>query len=180
MYIIPIELYTYKTKSKIEGLIGCSSLTKNKIMKHIEICMQSILSKEYPSWISLLIQKRYVSIPDRKVPSSNMYINQYTHNCDNHLKKKQKREVYYRNEKKSDRMVNLLNNKGVQLNKSHAFIIYLFPYRNHFTSSKSTVSLYEQHAYTCCNYIANPKISIHKQPQLLTTKVRFLFINNEM
>lgn len=46
--------------------------------------------------------------------------------------------------------------------------------------SKSTVSLYEQLAYTCCNYIANPKISIHKQPQLLTTKVRFLFINKEM
>lgn len=48
------------------------------------------------------------------------------------------------------------------------------------TSSKSTVSLYEQLAYTCCNYIANPKISIHKQPQLLTAKVRFLFINKEM
>ena len=46
--------------------------------------------------------------------------------------------------------------------------------------SKSTVSLYEQLAYTCCNYIANPKISIHKQPQLLTAKVRFLFINKEM
>ena len=39
------------------------------------------------------------------------------------------------------------------------------------TSSKSTVSLYEQLAYTCCNYIANPKISIHKQPQLLTAKI---------
>lgn len=47
-------------------------------------------------------------------------------------------------------------------------------------SSKSTASLYEQLAYTCCNYIANPKISIHKQPQLLTAKVRFLFINKEM
>lgn len=35
MYIIPIELYIYKTKSKIEGLIERSSLTKNKIMKHI-------------------------------------------------------------------------------------------------------------------------------------------------
>lgn len=50
----------------------------------------------------------------------------------------------------------------------------------YITSSKSTVSLYEQLAYTCCNYIANPKISIHKQPQLLTAKVRFLFINKEM
>lgn len=48
------------------------------------------------------------------------------------------------------------------------------------SSSKSTASLYEQLAYTCCNYIANPKISIHKQPQLLTAKVRFLFINKEM
>lgn len=46
--------------------------------------------------------------------------------------------------------------------------------------SKSTLSQYEQLAYTCCNYIANPKISIHKQPQLLTAKVRFLFINKEM
>ena len=59
-------------------------------------------------------------------------------------------------------------------------VYYLFLYRNHLTSSKSTASLYEQLAYTCCNYIANPKISIHKQPQLLTTKVRFLFINKEM
>ena len=41
----------------------------------------------------------------------------------------------------------------------------------YITSSKSTVSLYEQLAYTCCNYIANPKISIHKQPQLLTAKI---------
>ena len=52
--------------------------------------------------------------------------------------------------------------------------------RRKLPSSKSTVSLYEQLAYTCCNYIANPKISIHKQPQLLTAKVRFLFINKEM
>lgn len=37
--------------------------------------------------------------------------------------------------------------------------------------SKSTLSQYEQLAYTCCNYIANPKISIHKQPQLLTAKI---------
>lgn len=43
--------------------------------------------------------------------------------------------------------------------------------RRYFSSSKSTVSLYEQLAYTCCNYIANPKISIHKQPQLLTAKI---------
>lgn len=55
----------------------------------------------------------------------------------------------------------------------HIGIVYL-------TSSKSTLSQYEQLAYTCCNYIANPKISIHKQPQLLTAKVRFLFINKEM
>ena len=48
------------------------------------------------------------------------------------------------------------------------------------SSSKSTLSQYEQLAYMCCNYIANPKISIHKQPQLLTAKVRFLFINNVM
>jgi len=41
----------------------------------------------------------------------------------------------------------------------------------YISSSKSTVSLYEQLAYTCCNYISNPKISIHKQPQLLTAKV---------
>ena len=56
-------------------------------------------------------------------------------------------------------------------------VYYLFPYRNHFTSSKSTVSLYEQLAYTCCNYIANPKISIHKQPQLFTAKVQIYLIN---
>lgn len=43
--------------------------------------------------------------------------------------------------------------------------------RRKLPSSKSTVSLYEQLAYTCCNYIANPKISIHKQPQLLTAKI---------
>ena len=59
-------------------------------------------------------------------------------------------------------------------------IYYSFIYQTYLTSSKSTLSQYEQLAYTCCNYIANPKISIHKQPQLLTAKVRFLFINNVM
>ena len=59
-------------------------------------------------------------------------------------------------------------------------VYYVSTFRHYLTSSKSTVSLYEQLAYTCCNYIANPKISIHKQPQLLTAKVRFLFINKEM
>ena len=69
----------------------------------------------------------------------------------------------------------------MQLVEMHAFAIvcYLFTYRNYFTSSKSTASLYEQLARTCCKYSANPKISIHKQPQLFTAKVRFFTENNE-
>ena len=63
---------------------------------------------------------------------------------------------------------------------SSLILIYCIFSDLYFTSSKSTLSQYEQLAYTCCNYIANPKISIHKQHTLLFTKVRFLFINNEM
>ncbi len=50
------------------------------------------------------------------------------------------------------------------------FILY-------FTSSKSTASLYEQLARTCCKYSANPKISIYKQPQLFTAKIQIYLIN---
>ena len=55
-------------------------------------------------------------------------------------------------------------------------VYYLFPYRNHLTPSKSTRYIYQRLAYTCCKYNANPKISIHKQPQLLTAKVRIYLI----
>lgn len=43
--------------------------------------------------------------------------------------------------------------------------------------SKSTASLYEQLARTCCKYSANPKISIYKQPQLFTAKIQIYLIN---
>ena len=56
-------------------------------------------------------------------------------------------------------------------------VYYLFTYRNHLTSSKSTASLYEQLARTCCKYSANPKISIYKQPQLFTAKIQIYLIN---
>ena len=52
--------------------------------------------------------------------------------------------------------------------------------RREFSSSKSTLSQYEQLAYTCCNYIANPKISIHKQHKLSLAKVHFFPISNVM
>ena len=55
------------------------------------------------------------------------------------------------------------------------FIYYLVNY--YLTSSKSTASLYEQLARTCCKYSANPKISIHKQPQLFTAKIQIYLIN---
>lgn len=42
---------------------------------------------------------------------------------------------------------------------------------------KSTASLYEQLARTCCKYSANPKISIYKQPQLFTAKIQIYLIN---
>lgn len=67
----------------------------------------------------------------------------------------------------------------MQLVEMHAFAIvcYLFTYRNYFTSSESTASLYEQLARTCCKYSANPKISIHEQPQLFTAKIQIYLIN---
>lgn len=52
--------------------------------------------------------------------------------------------------------------------------------RRKLPSSKSTLSQYEQLAYTCCNYIANPKISIHKQHKLSLAKVHFFPISNVM
>ena len=55
------------------------------------------------------------------------------------------------------------------------FFYYLVNY--YLTSSKSTASLYEQLARTCCKYSANPKISIHKQPQLFTAKIQIYLIN---
>lgn len=69
----------------------------------------------------------------------------------------------------------------MQLVEMHAFAIvcYLFTYRNYFTSSKSIHYISQQLARTCCKYSANPKISIHKQPQLFTAKVRFSTENNE-
>ena len=58
-------------------------------------------------------------------------------------------------------------------------ILYVFTYRNHLTSSKSIRYIYQRLAWTCCKYHANPKISIHKQPQLHVAKVRFFAENNE-
>ena len=69
--------------------------------------------------------------------------------------------------------MNPINAKSVQLIELHAFAYCLLSVSLseslHFLKINST--LYEQLAYTCCNYIANPKISIHKQPQLLTAKI---------
>ena len=45
--------------------------------------------------------------------------------------------------------------------------------------SKSIHYIYQRLAWTCCKYHANPKISIHKQPQLYVAKVRFSAENNE-
>ena len=69
----------------------------------------------------------------------------------------------------------------MQLVEMHAFAIvcYLFTYRNYFTSSKSIHYISQQLAQTCCKYHANPKISIHKQLQLFTAKVRFFAEKNE-
>ena len=49
----------------------------------------------------------------------------------------------------------------------------------YFTSSKSIHYIYQRLAWTCCKYHANPKISIHKQPQLCVAKVQFFAENNE-
>ena len=43
---------------------------------------------------------------------------------------------------------------------------------NILTPQKSTASLYERLAWTCCKYSANPKISIHKQPQFCFAKIQ--------
>ena len=49
----------------------------------------------------------------------------------------------------------------------------------YFTSSNTRHYLCQRLACTCCKYPANPKRSIHKQPQLYAAKVRFFGENNE-
>ena len=75
--------------------------------------------------------------------------------------------------------MNPINAKSVQLIELHAFyyLLLLSFIAVYLTSSKSTASLYEQLARTCCKYSANPKISIYKQPQLFTAKIQIYLIN---
>ena len=63
-----------------------------------------------------------------------------------------------------------------------SFTLFLFAFfflQAYFTSSNTRHYLCQQLACTCCKYPANPKISIHKQPQLYAAKVRLLSEDNE-
>ena len=67
---------------------------------------------------------------------------------------------------------------------SLSYTLFFYPWLSlftdaYFTSSKSIHYIYQRLAWTCCKYHANPKISIHKQPQLYVAKVRFFAENNE-